>query len=281
MDFLSLDPLLEEALHEDIGRGDITSEAVRRAIPQSGQKDVLAMVIGKEPLVVAGWPVFVRVFQLLGKVEVVDAPEEGAHFQAGRVGKLRANPFLLLKGERVALNLLQRTCGISTHTANLVEMVSHTGVRLLDTRKTTPLWRDLEKYAVRMGGGHNHRWRLDDAILVKDNHIEIAGGVAAAVEACRAWASHLGRVEVEISSLDQLEEAIGAGAEVVLLDNMSPAQARQAVERAASRCQLEVSGNITAANLVTYAETGVQFISIGALTHSVRACDISFQFEAA
>ena len=281
MDFLSLDPLLEKALHEDIGRGDITSEAIRKAIPQSGQKDVLAMVIGKEPLVVAGWPVFLRVFQLLGEVEVVDAPEEGAHFQAGRVGRLRANPFLLLRGERVALNLFQRTCGIATHTANLVEMVSHTGVRLLDTRKTTPLWRDLEKYAVRTGGGHNHRWRLDDAILVKNNHIEIAGGVAAAVEACRAWAPHLGRVEVEISSLDQLEEAIGAGAEVVLLDNMSPAQARQAVERAASRCQLEVSGSITAANLVTYAETGVQFISIGALTHSVRACDISFQFEAA
>jgi len=281
MDFLSLDPLLEKALHEDIGRGDITSEAIRRAIPQSGQKDVLAMVIGKERLVVAGWPVFLRVFQLLGEVEVVDAPEEGAHFQAGRVGRLRANPFLLLRGERVALNLFQRTCGIATHTANLVEMVSHTGVRLLDTRKTTPLWRDLEKYAVRTGGGNNHRWRLDDAILVKDNHIEIAGGVAAAVEACRAWAPHLGRVEVEISSLDQLEEAIEAGAEVVLLDNMSPAQARQAVERAASRCQLEVSGSITAANLVTYAETGVQFISIGALTHSVRACDISFQFEAA
>ena len=280
MDFLSLDPLLEEALQEDIGRGDITSEAIRRAIPQSGQKDVMAMVVGKEPLVVAGWPVFLRVFQLLGNVEVIAAPEEGAYFQAGRVGRLKANPFLLLRGERVALNLFQRTCGIATHTANLVEMVSHTGVRLLDTRKTTPLWRDLEKYAVRTGGGHNHRWRLDDAILVKDNHIEIAGGVAAAVEACRAWTPHLGRVEVEISSLDQLEEAIGAGAEVVLLDNMSPAQARQAVERAASKCQLEVSGGITAANLVTYAETGVQFISIGSLTHSVRACDISLQFKA-
>lgn len=280
MDFLSLDPLLEEALQEDIGRGDITSEAVRRAIPQSGQNDVMAMVIGKEPLVVAGWPVFVRIFQLLGNVEIISAPEEGSHFQAGRVGSLKANPFLLLRGERVALNLFQRTCGIATQTANLVEMVSHTGVRLLDTRKTTPLWRDLEKYAVRTGGGHNHRWRLDDAILIKDNHIEIAGGVAAAVEACRAWSPHLGPVEVEISSLDQLEEAIGSGAEVILLDNMSPAQARQAVERVASKCQLEVSGGITAANLVTYAETGVQFISIGALTHSVPACDISLQFKA-
>ncbi len=280
MDFLSLDPLLEGALQEDIGRGDITSEAIRRAIPQSGQSDVQAVVICREPVVVAGWPVFIRVFQLLGEVDVVSAPGEGCHLAPGEIGRLRADPFLLLKGERVALNLFQRTCGIATHTARLVEMVSHTEVRLLDTRKTTPLWRDLEKYAVRTGGGHNHRWRLDDAVLIKDNHIEIAGGVAAAVKACRGSGPHLCRVEVEISSLDQLEEAVDAGADVVLLDNMSPAQARQAVARAASNCQLEVSGGITAENLVAYAETGVDFISIGALTHSVRARDVSVEFEA-
>ncbi len=275
MDYLGLDPLLEDALREDIGRGDITSEALRQMFPEGRTDAVPAAVTARESLVVAGWPVFVRVFQLLGDVEIVSGPREGTHVAPGEIGRLKGDPFLLLKGERVALNLFQKTCGIATRTARVVSLVSHTRVRVLDTRKTTPLWRDLEKYAVRIGGGMNHRWRLDDAILIKDNHIEMAGGVAAAVRACRRGAPHLSRVEVEISSSEQLEEAIGAGAEVVLLDNMSPSQVRQAVEAAEGRCRLEASGGITEDNVVEYAETGVDYISMGALTHSVRAADIS------
>ena len=279
MDFLSLDPLLIGALKEDIGRGDITTEAICKVTSKSVQRDFCAVVICKEPIEVAGWNVFVRVFQLLGLVDVISTPEEGCYFPSGEVGRLQADPFLLLKGERVALNLFQKTCGIATTTARLVKMVEHTGVQLLDTRKTTPLWRDIEKYAVRIGGGKNHRYGLDDAILIKDNHIAIAGSVKAAIEACRFTAPHLCRVEVEVSSLDQLEEAIVAGAEVVLLDNMSPKEARYAVQRASSRCQLEASGGITEDNVVAYAETGVDFISIGSLTHSVRSCDVSIELK--
>ena len=275
MDYLSLDPLLRDALREDIGRGDITSEALRQSFPGSREDEAFAAVMAREPLVVAGWPVFFRVFELLGAVEIISPPREGNHVASGEIGRLKGDPFLLLKGERVALNLFQKTCGIATQTARVVSLVSHTGVGILDTRKTTPLWRDLEKYAVRVGGGMNHRWRLDDAILIKDNHIEIAGGVAAAVTACRKGAPHLARVEVEVSTSDQLEEAIEAGAEVVMLDNMSPAQVRQAVGRAAGRCRLEVSGGVTEENVVEYAESGVDFISMGALTHSVSASDIS------
>ena len=280
MDYLSLDPLLQNALREDVGRGDITSEALLRSFPGAGEDRVFAAVMAREPLIVAGWPVFVRVFQLLGAVETVSGPSEGSHVGPGEIGRLRADPFLLLKGERVALNLFQKTCGIATQTARVVSLVSHTGAGILDTRKTTPLWRDLEKYAVRVGGGMNHRWRLDDAILIKDNHIEIAGGVAAAVRACRQGISHLAQVEVEVTTLGQLEEAIEAGAEVVMLDNMSPAEVRQAVEKAAGRCRLEASGGVTAENVVDYAEVGVDFISMGALTHSVRASDISLELSA-
>ena len=279
MDYLRLDPLLENALREDVGRGDITSEALRQTFPGADGDTAFAAVMAREAMVVAGWPVFVRIFQLLGAVEIISRPREGSHVAPGEIGRLRADPFLLLKGERVALNLFQKTCGIATQTARVVSLVSHTGVGILDTRKTTPLWRDLEKYAVRVGGGMNHRWRLDDAILIKDNHIEIAGGVAAAVRACRKGAPHLARVEVEVSTSDQLEEAIQAGAEVVMLDNMSPAQVRGAVERAAGRCRLEASGGVTAENVVDYAEAGVDFISMGALTHSVRASDISVELS--
>ena len=275
MDFLSLDPLLKAALGEDIGRGDLTT----RAILDGQASPVSAQVLVREVLAVAGWPVFKRVFQLLGEVECIRENQEGARVQPGIIGSIQGDASVLLGAERVALNLFQRMCGIATRTRQLVDLVAHTDVRILDTRKTMPLWRALDKYAVRCGGGSNHRWGLDDAILIKENHIAMAGSVGAAVSAALRQVSHLGRVEVEVEGLEQLEEAILAGAQVVLLDNMAPDQVRHAVSAAAGRCSLEVSGGVTSKNIVEYAEAGVDFISVGALTHSPVASDISLRFS--
>ncbi len=276
MEFLNLDTLLLQALREDIGRGDLTTEAVLGSDPT---RTATARVVAREPLVLAGWPVFGRVFQLLGRVEVESTYPEGAWVEPGDLGTAQGTAAVLLKGERVALNLLQRLCGIATRTRRLCEEVRHTSVRLLDTRKTTPLWRDLEKYAIRVGGGCNHRSGLDDGILIKENHVALAGGVASAVAACRRRASHLQKIEVEVGTLAELEEALAAGADVVLLDNMTVSQVLEAVAKAEGRCQLEVSGGLDESSLRAYAESGVDFLSVGALTHSIRSCDISLLIE--
>jgi len=186
-------------------------------------------------------------------------------------GRTRA----LLSGERVALNLLGRLSGIATQTRRFVEAVDGTGVAILDTRKTTPGLRALEKYAVRVGGGVNHRFGLDDAVLVKDNHLRLAGGVAAAVKRLRA--AGLAPLEVEADTLEQVEQALSLGVERILLDNMSPAEAARAVEIVSRRAELEVSGGVTLENVRAYAETGVDAISIGALTHSARSLDVSME----
>jgi len=277
MDFLSLDNRLLKALREDIGRGDVTTESIAEfgAFERTSE----ARVVAKEELVLAGWPVFVRVFELLGPVEVRAEVKDGTVVSTGStVGCLRASAHVLLRGERVALNLLQRMSGVASLTRQYVQAIAGTRAAILDTRKTTPLWRDLEKYAVRVGGGVNHRQGLDDGILIKENHIAWAGGITAAINACLKRSSHLQKIEIEVTDLDQLREALEAGAEIVLLDNMTVEQVRDAVRFSAGRCLLEVSGGVNLQSIRDYAETGIDFISVGALTHSYRARDISMLF---
>lgn len=278
MDFLSLDPLLKAALEEDIGRGDITTDAIlsdQPVIPSAQAK-----IVAKEDLILAGWPIFVRIFQLLGEVEARACFREGQKIAAGGViGSVRGGAEVLLKGERVALNFLQRMCGIASQTRRYVDLIAHTRTKILDTRKTTPLWRTLEKYAVRVGGGRNHRFGLDDAILIKENHIAMAGGIRRALDACRNANTHLRKIEVEVRNLPELQEALAAGADTVLLDNMSVEEVREAVRFSGGRCKLEVSGGINESNVAQYAEAGADFISIGKLTHSYQSSDISMLLE--
>ena len=271
---LNLDRLLRAALAEDLGPGDITTEAVVDRAARAR-----ARVVGREPLVLSGSRPFIRVFQLLDPELAVTAHcEDGARVAANQplftvYGSARA----ILSGERTALNLLQRLCGIATATRRMVEEIAGTGCRLLDTRKTTPLWRRWEKAAVRDGGGGNHRFGLFDGILIKDNHVAAAGGVAEAVRRARARAPHTLKVEVEIDRLDQLEPALAAGADVVLLDNFSPAMLRRAVAMNGGRALLEASGGVTLETARKVAATGVDLVSCGALTHSARAIDLSLE----
>jgi nicotinate-nucleotide pyrophosphorylase (carboxylating) len=206
--------------------------------------------------------------------------EEGERVAIGAVlGTVRGPAVLLLGGERVALNFLQRCSGIATLTRAMVRAVEGTGVSVLDTRKTTPGLRFLEKYAVAMGGGENHRFGLYDGILIKENHIRAAGGIEAAVSRVRSGQGHPHRIEVEVSNLQELEQALKVGVEVILLDNMTPVQVRECVTRTRGRALLEVSGGIDLHNIRDYAGTGVDFISVGALTHSPRAADISLELQ--
>jgi len=279
MNFLSLDERLNDALREDLGRGDITTDAVIRSIGSPAVK-ATARVLAKESLVLAGWPILVRVFRLLGAVEDEVAFGEGDCVGKDQtIGYVRGEPATLLNGERVGLNILQRMCGIASETREYVSRVSHTRAKILDTRKTTPLWRDLEKYAVRCGGGYSHRHGLDDGILIKENHSAVAGGVAKAIRACREAGSHLHRVEVEVRDLDELKEALSAKADIVLLDNMSPEKVTEAVGIINGQALIEVSGGIKKENIAAYAEAGAEFISLGVLTHSYRSRDISILLD--
>lgn len=259
------------ALAEDIGAGDLTSLSV---VPEHAR--FRAALTAREPLTLAGLPVVHEVYRQLGDPEALDdAIPEGARLQPGEVaGIIDTNARLALTGERTALNFLQRLSGIATLTRTFVDAVAGTGACILDTRKTVPGLRALDKYAVAMGGGVNHRFGLFDAILIKDNHVAAAGGVTAALRAARAGNQNGVRVQIEVDTLDQLDEALAAGAAFVLLDNMTPVQVQTAVNRAAGRARLEVSGLVNMGNVRAYAETGVDDISIGALTHSVRAVDI-------
>lgn len=278
MDFLSLDPLLRQALQEDLGRGDITTEAILQANPRADGVGT-ARVLARQRMILAGWPVFLRVFRLLGPVTGQARYGEGDWVEPGCLGTLEGPVSTLLQAERVALNFLQRLCGIATRTRGCVDRVGSSRVRVLDTRKTTPLWRNLEKYAVRMGGGRNHRMGLDDGVLIKENHIAAAGGVRAAVEACRERSGHLQQIRVEVTNQKELDAALDAGADAVLLDNMTVEQVRRSVAACAGRCLVEASGGITRRNLQAYAETGVDFVSMGSLTHSVASSDISLMLD--
>ncbi len=267
-------------LSEDLGRGDITTQAtVTRNARARGR------FLAKEPMVVAGLEAAEAVFSTLDSQQQLEAfASDGEEVEAGKV-IARTSGFadVLLAGERVALNLLQRLSGIATLARQYVRAVEGTDAQIVDTRKTTPGLRMLEKYAVVSGGARNHRFGLDDGVLIKDNHIALAGGVGAAVERAREAVGHLHKIEVEVSTEKDLREAVRSGADILLLDNLSPEEtARMAgIARAlASHVLLESSGGITLDNVRAYAEAGVDLISIGALTHSARAMDISFKIQA-
>ncbi len=267
-------------LSEDLGRGDITTQAtVARNTRARGR------FLAKEPMVVAGLEAAEAVFSTLDAQQQIEAfASDGEEVEAGKV-IARTSGFadVLLAGERVALNLMQRLSGIATLTRQYVHAIEGTRAQIVDTRKTTPGLRMLEKYAVASGGARNHRFGLDDGVLIKDNHIALAGGVGAAVERARATVGHLHKVEVEISNERDLREAIKSGADIVLLDNLSPEETTHMVELARElqpHITLESSGGITLENVRAYAETGVDLISIGAITHSARAMDISFKIQA-
>jgi nicotinate-nucleotide pyrophosphorylase (carboxylating) len=267
------------ALAEDIGSGDVTTMA---AVPETARAK--AVVRAREPLVVAGLDLAEAAFRALAPdAQVTRAAEDGQHVAPGKpllevAGPARA----LLSAERVALNFLQRLCGIATLTAQFVDAIKGTPAQILDTRKTTPGWRRLEKYAVACGGGRNHRFGLFDMVLIKDNHLaalkhESPNAIAAAVQRARAQYPNL-KVEVEADTLEQVEQAVAAGADIVLLDNMNLVQLRLAVQKTKGRALAEASGGVNLAGVRAIAETGVNFISVGALTHSARAVDIGLDF---
>ena len=270
----ALDRVIDDALAEDVGHGDLTTDAI---VP-AGLRGTAAVVV-REPGVVCGLDAaFAAVRRLDPGAAMERLVQDGALVEQAPVTAARFEASLraLLTAERTALNLLQRMSGIATVTRRYVEAVEGTGVEVLDTRKTAPGLRDLDKAAVACGGGTNHRRGLDDAVLIKDNHLAVAGSVAAAVELVRR--EHPGRtVEVEADTVEQLEQALAAGADVVLLDNMAPEMLRHAVRITNGRAQLEASGGITIETIREVAETGVDAISVGALTHSVRALDIAME----
>ena len=268
--------LVEMALAEDLGQGDLTTSVT---VP-AGMR-ACGTFRSKQSLVVAGLPVAAMVFLVLKPtVEWNPALEDGSDVAAGTALASACGPAAtLLAGERVALNFLQHLSGIATYARRLKEELAGTRAEFLDTRKTTPGLRNLQKYAVRLGGGQNHRLRLDDGILIKNNHLQLVGGIRAAVENAKRQRPAGYHIEVEVTSLAELEEALECGADGVLLDNMTPVEVRQCVQRAAEHIRLEVSGGIDATNIRAYAQTGVDYISVGALTHSAPAVDINFRIE--
>lgn len=271
---LNLDEELLRALREDITSEDVTTNAMMpNARP--GQADLIC----KETGVLAGIEIFTRVFQLLDASSIVDTTfRDGDAIQKGdRIAVVRGDIRALLSGERVALNYLQRMCGIATFTRSLTSELEGSKTQLLDTRKTTPNMRWFEKYAVTVGGGKNHRYNLSDGILIKDNHIGAAGGIRQAVEMARAYAPFVRKIEVEAESLDMVGEALEAGADIIMLDNMDLETMRAAVEKIAGRAQTECSGNVTKERLKAIAGIGVDFVSCGALTHSAPILDLSLK----
>lgn len=264
--------ILKSALREDLGPGDITTESIL-----TGEELGRAQAVAKGEMIVAGLPVFGEAFGLLDeKISIAEFCKDGDRLRPQYIlAECRGRLGAILSAERVALNLLQRLSGIATLTGRFVEAAAGTGVRILDTRKTIPGLRILDKYAVRVGGGFNHRFGLADGILIKENHIAAAGGIAQAITRVRRSAHHLLKIEIETANLTEVKEALAAGADVIMLDNMSLAEMKEAVALVAGRVPLEASGNVTLANVRRIAECGVDMISVGALTHSAPAADIS------
>ncbi|MDD2443944.1 MAG: carboxylating nicotinate-nucleotide diphosphorylase [Desulfotomaculaceae bacterium] len=273
---LELQKLIDRCLCEDLGAGDLTTNST---VPAGAVST--GYILAKEAGVVAGLPLAEMIFRRLDpSVEFRAIARDGDRVERGRVlaeidGKARA----VLTGERLALNFLQHLSGIATRTARLVEMVSGEKARIVDTRKTTPGLRMIEKYAVRVGGGHNHRFGLYDAVLIKDNHIKMAGGIKKAVLAARLGSPHTARIEVEVEELAGVREALEAGADIIMLDNMDPQTMREAVDLVAGRALVEASGGIGEESIRGVAAAGVDLISVGALTHSVRSLDISLDLK--
>jgi len=270
-----LDTLILNALSEDVGTGDITTEST---IPED--RVAHGKYRAKESGVLCGIGVAERVFALINpQIRFTAYKKDGDAIEKGEViAEVVGKATDVLTGERVGLNLMQRMSGIATRTAEAVKQVEGTGSRICDTRKTTPGLRVIEKYAVKVGGGYNHRYNLADGILIKDNHIVAAGSITAAVKAARENAPHTLKIEVEVETFEQLEEALAAGADIIMLDNMSCEDMTKAVKIVGGRAVTEASGNMGDRNLKEVAECGVDLISIGALTHSVRALDISLKF---
>jgi len=271
---VNADELILQALREDITSEDISANSVMRR-PTPGEVELIC----KQDGVIAGLDVFRRVFTLLDpETDCIIHCHDGDEVKAGdRLGVVIGDVRVLLSGERTALNYLQRMSGIATYTRSVAALLEGTGTKLLDTRKTTPNMRVFEKYAVKVGGGHNHRYNLSDGILLKDNHIGAAGSVTQAIRMAKEYAPFVRKIEVEVETLDMLREALDAGADIVMLDNMSVEEMRQAVQLARGRAETECSGNVTRENIERLTDIGVDYISSGALTHSAPILDLSLK----
>ncbi len=271
---MNADELILSALREDITSEDITTNSVmQECIP--GEVELIC----KQDGIIAGLQVFKRVFELLDKdTEVIFNCNDGDTVKNGeKLGVIRGDIRVLLSGERTALNYLQRMSGIATYTREIVRLLEGSKTKLLDTRKTTPNMRIFEKYSVRVGGGCNHRYNLSDGILLKDNHIAAAGGVANAVKMAKEYAPFVRKIEVEVENLEMLKEALAAGADIIMLDNMSAEDMKKAVEMVAGKAETECSGNVTRENIAKLVDIGVDYISSGALTHSAPILDLSLK----
>lgn len=271
---LNVDPLILSALKEDITSEDVSANCVMKKATM-GEVDLIC----KEDGIICGLQVFERVFTLLDdKIEAEFYVEDGEEVKKGQLmGKIRGDIRVLLCGERTALNYLQRMSGIATYTHSVAYLLKGTKTKLLDTRKTTPNNRIFEKYAVRTGGGNNHRYNLSDGVLLKDNHIGAAGSVTKAIEMAKEYAPFVRKIEVEVETLDMVKEAVSAGADIIMLDNMTHEQIKEAMCVIAGRAEVEVSGNVTKENIARLTDLGVDYISSGALTHSAPIMDISMK----
>lgn len=272
LDNVIIKEIIDRALQEDIGTGDITTEST---VPEGYA--TIGFIRAKETGVVAGLPVAEAVFRRLNNdISFQPRAKDGDKVQTGQLlARVEGDARAVLTGERVALNFLQRMSGIATKTAYMASLITGEKARLVDTRKTTPGLRVLEKYAVRVGGGNNHRFGLYDAVLIKDNHIKVAGSIARAVELARQAAFHSMKIEVEVESLEGVKEALNAWADIIMLDNMDVETMREAVDMVAGRALLEASGGINDETIISVAKTGIDLISVGSITHSVKALDIS------
>ncbi|MBQ7236009.1 MAG: carboxylating nicotinate-nucleotide diphosphorylase [Clostridia bacterium] len=271
---INADELILSALKEDITSEDITTNSVMREY-QAGEVDLIC----KQDGIIAGLEVFKRVFELLDADTKVDFyKKDGEEVKKGeKIGLVRGDIRVLLSGERTALNYLQRMSGIATYTRAIADLLKGTKTKLLDTRKTTPNMRVFEKYAVKVGGGYNHRYNLSDGILLKDNHIGAAGGVKKAVLMAKEYAPFVRKIEIEVENLDMLKEALLAGADIIMLDNMSVDDMREAVKLCKGKAETECSGNVTKENIARLVDIGVDYISSGALTHSSPILDLSLK----
>ena len=271
---LNVDNLIMMALQEDISSEDVSTNAVMPNY-QKGTVDLIC----KQSGIIAGLDVYARVFTLLDdKTEIEFNCKDGDEVENGQlIGTVKGDIRVLLSGERVALNYLQRMSGIATYTHEVAKLLEGTKTTLLDTRKTTPNCRIFEKYAVRIGGGCNHRYNLSDGVLLKDNHIGAAGSITNAVRMAKEYAPFVRKLEVEVESLDQVKEAVNAGADIIMLDNMNNEQMREAIEFIAGRAETECSGNVTRENIARLVDLGVDYVSSGALTHSAPIMDLSMK----
>lgn len=273
MNYLLIDKIIKDAINEDIPFGDITTNSIVK-----DDSLATASLILKENGVICGLPIFNRVFEILGNVEFFLFVNEGDYLKKGkRIGILKGNAQNILLGERVALNLLQRMSGIATMTKSFITKIEDLNTKILDTRKTTPNLRILEKYAVKIGGGENHRFSLSDSILIKDNHIGYVGSITKAIELAKSTSSFVRKIEVETETKEDVLEALKSGTDIIMLDNMPVEMVKDMIKLINNKALTECSGNINLNTIRQYAETGVDYISIGSLTHSFNVLDISLK----